>query len=316
MTIEIQKSNNYLAIFPNFKAVVDELPYKKRARAWQVIIDFAFGENIDLSKEDIMTRMAINSIIPLIKLRKISGVKQGTINNPRGKNGKYLANNGDNNKDNINQNNKDNNDDNPFIKENKVKENNIYINQDGLQLDNQDDYQDDYQDGIKSKSSPLISNKDISNITNDNKCYQMLSNDNKNNNKIKENKRKENNIKEKKIKEKKPSIQFLRLGEFKNVCLTNDDYERLKSTNTELDKAIERLDGWLETSNGSKNKNRNHRGYFKTNSWVWEKTGNQVIKPLILDLDEMLKVSEEERKGWTKEQWDKYYEEFEKRGGE
>ncbi|MBO7696936.1 MAG: hypothetical protein J6T10_30265 [Methanobrevibacter sp.] len=215
-------------------------------------------------------------------------------------------------------------------------------NQDYNQVDNQDDNQDDNQVGIKlesslnqvgikSKSSPFISNKDISNknisnITNDNKCYQMLSNDSKNNNnikenKIKENKTKENNIKENKIKEKnikenKPSIQFLRLGEFKNVCLTNDDYERLKSTNTELDKAIERLDGWLETSNGSKNKNRNHRGYFKTNSWVWEKTGNQVIKPLILDLDEMLKVSEEERKGWTKEQWDKYYEEFEKRGGE
>ena len=90
------KENKFLAIFPNFKEIIDALPYKKRARAWHILIDFSFGENVDLSKEDTMTKMAINAIIPLIKLRKISGVKQGTVNNPKGKNGKYLANNKDN----------------------------------------------------------------------------------------------------------------------------------------------------------------------------------------------------------------------------
>jgi hypothetical protein len=40
----------------------------------------------------------------------------------------------------------------------------------------------------------------ITNDNTDNKCYQMITNDNKNNNKIKENKIKENNIKEKKKK--------------------------------------------------------------------------------------------------------------------
>ena len=82
------------------------------------------------------------------------------------------------------------------LRENSGRKNN--------QVDNQDDNQVDYQDEIKSKSSPFISNKDISNkntsnknistITKDNNCYQMLSNDNKNNNKIKENKIKENKI--------------------------------------------------------------------------------------------------------------------------
>lgn len=119
------KTNNYLAIFPNFKQIVDELPKKNRGKCWEILINFAFGDNIDLSKEDAMTRMVIKAIIPLIKLRKIAGVKSGTVNNPRGKNQHFKDNNEDNNEDNINLNNEDNNEDNSFIKQNKTKENNI-----------------------------------------------------------------------------------------------------------------------------------------------------------------------------------------------
>ena len=57
----------------------------------------------------------------------------------------------------------------------------------------------------------------------------------------------------------------------KNVCLYQDDYERLLKEHPNLDLAIEKLDSWLDTKNGSINKNRNHRGYFKSNGCVWEK---------------------------------------------
>jgi hypothetical protein len=87
----------------------------------------------------------------------------------------------------------------------------------------------------------------VKEITNDNKCYQMITNDNI---KIKENKN--NNY-----------------GELGNVKLTEEQYKTLSDKYTNLDLAIEKLDTWLGTS-GSKNKNKNHFAYFKSNSWVWE----------------------------------------------
>lgn len=77
------------------------------------------------------------------------------------------------------------------------------------------------------------------------------------------------NNKEKKIKRKK-EVNLNHYGEFGNVCLTEQDYIRLGKENTLFLDAIEKLDGWLDTKNGEKNKNRNHRAYFKSNSWVWE----------------------------------------------
>ena len=73
----------------------------------------------------------------------------------------------------------------------------------------------------------------------------------------------------------KDKDKYNHYGEFKNVWLTQEDYDRLSKEHPNLNLAIEKLDGWLETKNGSKEKNRNHRGYFKSNSWVWENLKEQ-----------------------------------------
>ena len=71
----------------------------------------------------------------------------------------------------------------------------------------------------------------------------------------------------------KDKIKYNHYGELNNVCLTEDDYNKLLSTYPDFKEAIEVLDTWLGTS-GSKNKNKNHYAYFKSNSWVWDR-----IKP-------------------------------------
>ncbi len=58
-------------------------------------------------------------------------------------------------------------------------------------------------------------------------------------------------------------------GECQNVLLTEEQYNDLFAKHNNLDLAIEKLDTWLGTS-GSKNRNKNHYAYFKSNSWVWE----------------------------------------------
>jgi hypothetical protein len=67
-------------------------------------------------------------------------------------------------------------------------------------------------------------------------------------------------------------------GELKNVKLTEEEYNKLSAEHTNLDQAIEKLDTWLGTS-GSKNKNKPHYAYFKSNSWVWDN-----IKPKTKEL--------------------------------
>ena len=77
--------------------------------------------------------------------------------------------------------------------------------------------------------------------------------------------------KKQEIKNKKQE-NLNKYGEFKNVCLEEDYYEKLKLTFGEenLNKAIEKLDAWLDNPKQSKQRNHNHRGYFKSDSWVWE----------------------------------------------
>lgn len=87
-----------------------------------------------------------------------------------------------------------------------------------------------------------------------------------NNNNIIINK-KENNIKENKNN---------KYGELGNVKLTEEQYKILSDKYTNLDLAIEKLDTWLGTS-GSKNKNKNHFAYFKSNSWVWENLKEKTV---------------------------------------
>lgn len=68
----------------------------------------------------------------------------------------------------------------------------------------------------------------------------------------------------------KIKIRYNHYGELNNVCLTEEDYNKLLSLYPSLPEAIEVLDTWLGTS-GSKNKNKNHYAYFKSNSWVWDR---------------------------------------------
>ena len=92
-------------------------------------------------------------------------------------------------------------------------------------------------------------------------------------------KHKDNLLKDKdKDKDKvkiKDKVKYNHYGELNNVCLTEEDYNKLLSLHPDLSYAIEKLDGWLDTKNGEKNKNRNHRCYFKSDSWVWERGKNQ-----------------------------------------
>ena len=79
---------------------------------------------------------------------------------------------------------------------------------------------------------------------------------------------KENKIKQNKIKQNNNN-KYNYYGELKNVKLTEEEYNKLLADHSNLDLAIEKLDTWLGTS-GSKNKNKPHYAYFKSNSWVWD----------------------------------------------
>lgn len=72
------------------------------------------------------------------------------------------------------------------------------------------------------------------------------------------------------LKHKLKTETLNKYGELGNVCLTEQDYLRLSKENPLFLDAVEKLDSWLDTKGGEKNKGRNHRAYFKSNSWVWE----------------------------------------------
>lgn len=73
-----------LWIFKNFKETIDVIPKKYRGRAWEILINYAFGEVEDLEKENNYIQIAVKSLIPLIKLRGKGGSKKGISNNPSG----------------------------------------------------------------------------------------------------------------------------------------------------------------------------------------------------------------------------------------
>lgn len=78
-------NNKALWIFKNFKETVDVMPKKYRGRAWEIIINYAFGEVEEIEKENPYIQMAVKSLIPLIKLRGKGGSQSGVSNNPTGK---------------------------------------------------------------------------------------------------------------------------------------------------------------------------------------------------------------------------------------
>ena len=59
-------------------------------------------------------------------------------------------------------------------------------------------------------------------------------------------------------------------GEFKRVLLDDETYNKLNTQHGGLLlQAIEKLDAWLDKDENKKHRNQNHRGYFKSNGWVW-----------------------------------------------
>ena len=80
-----ENNNKALWIFKNFKETVDVMPKKYRGRAWEIIINYAFGEIEEIDKENPYIQMAVKSLIPLIKLRGKGGSQSGVSNNPTGK---------------------------------------------------------------------------------------------------------------------------------------------------------------------------------------------------------------------------------------
>lgn len=139
-------------------------------------------------------------------------------------------------------------------------------NQDENQLENQDDNQDENQDinqvGDKDKDKDIdIDN--TSNITNSisNKEYK----------------------KNKKIKKDKNIY-----GEFKNVKLTNEEYEKLNNIyQDKLQQAIEKLSCYIESSGRKYN---NHYAVLGKHNWVYK----EIMKNVNNDKNENLKKIMEE----------------------
>lgn len=82
---EQELSNKALWIFANFRETVNTIPQKYRGRAWEIIIEYAFGNAIDLKKENNYIQLAVKALLPLLRLRKRGGSQMGRSNNPSGK---------------------------------------------------------------------------------------------------------------------------------------------------------------------------------------------------------------------------------------
>ena len=75
--------------------------------------------------------------------------------------------------------------------------------------------------------------------------------------------------------------KLINYGELGKVCLTSDEYEKLKAKYGDLlEPAIEKLDGWIATTT-KKIKKGSHYAYFKSDSWVWENLKPVVHTPVI-----------------------------------
>ena len=83
--MEENKNRTVLYIYKNWKETIDCLPKKYRGRAWELVINYAYGENIELEKENCYIQMAVKSLLPLAKLKCKSGSQGGKSNNPSGK---------------------------------------------------------------------------------------------------------------------------------------------------------------------------------------------------------------------------------------
>lgn len=77
--------NKALWIFPNIKESVDMLPESLRGKAWEMIINYAFGdENVEQNCKNLKVLLAFRVVKPLLRLRGIAGSQNGKSNNPSG----------------------------------------------------------------------------------------------------------------------------------------------------------------------------------------------------------------------------------------
>lgn len=80
-----QNQNKALWIFPNIKESVDMLPESLRGKAWEMIINYAFGdENVEQNCKNLKVLLAFRVVKPLLRLRGIAGSQNGKSNNPSG----------------------------------------------------------------------------------------------------------------------------------------------------------------------------------------------------------------------------------------
>lgn len=81
----IKNQNKALWIFPNIKESVDMLPESLRGKAWEMIINYAFGdENVEQNCKNLKVLLAFRVVKPLLRLRGIAGSQNGKSNNPSG----------------------------------------------------------------------------------------------------------------------------------------------------------------------------------------------------------------------------------------
>lgn len=81
-----QTNKKALWIFENFRETINVIPQKYRGRAWEILIEYGFNNEIDLSKENNYVKLAVKSLLPLMRLRGVGGSQNGKSNNPSGKN--------------------------------------------------------------------------------------------------------------------------------------------------------------------------------------------------------------------------------------
>lgn len=80
-----KNQNKALWIFPNIKESVDMLPKSLRGKAWEMIINYAFGdENVEQNCKNLKVLLAFRVVKPLLRLRGIAGSQNGKSNNPSG----------------------------------------------------------------------------------------------------------------------------------------------------------------------------------------------------------------------------------------
>lgn len=80
---EQNQNKKALWIFTNIKESVDILPKKLRGQAWEMIINYAFGdENVEQSCKNLKVLLTFRVVKPLLRLRGITGSQGEKSNNP------------------------------------------------------------------------------------------------------------------------------------------------------------------------------------------------------------------------------------------